>query len=925
MDGSGTLPRRAARAAGAVLLLTLLLTGLPAGSPPAAAAGEAVEVMGHGYGHGRGLGQWGALGYAVDAGWSAAQILDHYYGGTVPGNVGNPLVSVELRAHTGTAVSVAAERGLRTSADDGLPGGRVPHAALRVARVGAGRWQVFDGPGCAGPWTPRPAVTAAPDISVLPPSSTSDDHRDMLQVCEPGRSRWVRGSLRLVDADGTSHLVNRLRMQAYLRGVVPRESPASWADLGGGRGLQALAAQAVAARSYAAAEARAPWAGTCDTISCQVYGGHAIQEGGAFRVLEDRRSDLAVAATAGTVRLRGGAVARTEFSSSTGGWTAGGTFPAVPDAGDAYAPNPYHTWRTTIPASTVEAVYRRGALLGVDVTERNGLGADGGRVRSVRVRLTGGTVTVSGDDFRRAFGLRSNWFTVAESGPRDSKVEPAGGYRLGPDGDLTAFGAAAPATGDTGTTPGRARAVALGGRANRVGYVLDGFGGLHPFNGARAATGPTWPGWDIARDLVVRADGRSGYVLDGLGGVHPFGGAPAVSSPGFDGSADAARRLVLRPDGASGYVVRADGRVSPFGAAPPVRSSPLPAGRAAVGIVLGADGTSGQVVDDAGGFSPFGAGPLPVPLSAPLAGTVAVEGRPDGRSAYLVSSTGALAVAGGARAPTPPRAGAARDLALLDEPSGYVLDGYGGLAPFGGAPPARSGGYWPGQDVARRVALRPDGAGYVLDAFGGLHPFGTEATPAPATPAGGPYWPGFAVARDVVLLPGDGRAGYVLDAFGGVHAFGGAPSARTNGYWPGQDVARRLVLAPGGAGGYVLDRTGGLKRFAVGGAPMPPRLQGGPSWAGQDRARDVVLTGPTTGYVVDDRGGVYGVGGASGRGSWRSDGRPAVVGAGLGIRGWVVYADDEGGLHTAPEAAPATSPSARRPGWSIARDVAVVR
>jgi hypothetical protein len=50
-----------------------------------------------------------------------------------------------------------------------------------------------------------------------------------------------------------------------------------------------------------------------------------------------------------------------------------------------------------------------------------------------------------------------------------------------------------------------------------------------------------------------------------------------------------------------------------------------------------------------------------------------------------------------------------------------------------------------------------------------------------------------------------------------------------------------------------------------------------------------------------------------------------VVGAGLGIRGWVVYADDEGSLHTAPEAAPAASPSAQWPGWSIARDIATIR
>jgi len=165
----------------------------------------------------------------------------------------------------------------------------------------------------------------------------------------------------------------------------------------------------------------------------------------------------------------------------------------------------------------------------------------------------------------------------------------------------------------------------------------------------------------------------------------------------------------------------------------------------------------------------------------------------------------------------------------------------------------------------------------------------------------------------------------VLDAFGALHPFGGAPPARTNGYWPGQDVARRVVLASGGTGGYVLDRSGGLKRFAVGDAALPRGLSGTPYWSGQDRARDVVLTGATAGFVVDVRGGVYGFGGATGHGSWRSDGHPAVVGAGLGIRGWVVYADDEGGLHTAPEAAPAASPSSRWPGWSIARDIAVVR
>ena len=45
--------------------------------------------------------------------------------------------------------------------------------------------------------------------------------------------------------------VNLVRSEEMLRGIVPRESPASWGDLAGGAGMNSLRAQAVAARSYA--------------------------------------------------------------------------------------------------------------------------------------------------------------------------------------------------------------------------------------------------------------------------------------------------------------------------------------------------------------------------------------------------------------------------------------------------------------------------------------------------------------------------------------------------------------------------------------------------------------------------------------------------------------------------------------------------
>src|SRR5207244_3658755 len=124
---------------------------------------------------------------------------------------------------------------------------------------------------------------------------------------------------------------------------VPLESPASWGGLGGGAGMHALRAQAVAARSYAAAEARWPYAKTCDTASCQMYGGVTVQGSAGVSSVEQAPTDAAVAQTAGEVRQFGnGQVARTEFSSSTGGWSAGGTFPAVPDEGDTRSPR--HTW-----------------------------------------------------------------------------------------------------------------------------------------------------------------------------------------------------------------------------------------------------------------------------------------------------------------------------------------------------------------------------------------------------------------------------------------------------------------------------------------------------------------------------------------------------------------------------------------------------
>ena len=194
----------------------------------------------------------------------------------------------------------------------------------------------------------------------------------------------------------------------------------SWANAGGGRGLQALEAQAIAGRSYALSERLYSDAMTCDSV-CQTYQGAATRSaiGSTVVAVEHPLSDPAVSLTAGMVLLTAaGTPAHTMYAASTGGYTDSNPqlqFPAVPDDGDATSLNPYHDWTVTLSAAQIQAAYPSiGTFAGLTVLARNGLGDFGGRVTSIRVEGTAGTTTVTGEAFRSALGLRSNWF--ADSG-----------------------------------------------------------------------------------------------------------------------------------------------------------------------------------------------------------------------------------------------------------------------------------------------------------------------------------------------------------------------------------------------------------------------------------------------------------------------------------------------------------------------------
>ncbi|MBV9101209.1 MAG: C39 family peptidase [Candidatus Dormibacteraeota bacterium] len=406
--------------------------------------------------------------------------------------------------------------------------------------------------------------------------------------------------------------------------------------------------------------------------------------------------------------------------------------------------------------------------------------------------------------------------TVAASAPTQ------GGVVLDRYGGLRTFGGASLDTSGAGRWSWDiARAVTLAPSGG--GWTLDGWGGAHPFGGAPALTGlPYWYGWDIARALVVLPDGHSGYVLDGWGTIHQFGGAPALSGEPFWQGQDMARGLDVHldssgtPDG--GAVLDAAGGLHPFGTYPYSLTAPpsypgrdMYVGLHDVGGHVYAVGRFGIVTEVTTGGS-----------LAPDWSGYADSGADDGiRDVVLAGATG-----GGAQ-PVSFMARYAWQQATGPR-GGAVLDGYGGLHPFGGLSLDMAGAsYWPNWDIARSVALMPGGAGgWTLDAWGGIHPFGA----APAL-SGYPVWHGWDIARALVVNP-DGHSGYEMDAYGGLHPFGGAPQLNGAPYWSGWYIATGLVVHYDSAGtpdgGWTLDAWGGTHNF--GAAPAAPGPQ---YWAGR--------------------------------------------------------------------------------------------
>ncbi|MFM8651919.1 MAG: SpoIID/LytB domain-containing protein, partial [Acidimicrobiaceae bacterium] len=395
-----------------------------------------IIIYGRGFGHGRGLSQYGAYGWATVHGWSWEQILDFYYGGATGNSrsnleAPNQEMTTWLSAMNNKQTGVVSDSGTMRLLEDPDQGrrftsmvAREKSGAQRVYQVwGSGERKCLnesDSPEAAG----FTFIGEFNDTASFVTNSSQDPGAsalDTVGLCEPRSAsakqfRYYRGIVRAMNnSRNENRTINIARLDDYLRGVVPRESPASWGDTAGGAGMNALRAQAVAARSYSVTENRyAGLAKTCDTQDCQVYGGAALRTSvnASPTVLESANTDRAVAETTGVViRNPKGNVVRTEFSSSNGGRTAGGEFPALADEGDISANSSLMIWTRAFSAAQIVAKYPQVGVLTSVTTTNDGLGGDfGGYTLDVTIAGTSGSVKVSGWAFRTAFGLPAPWF-----------------------------------------------------------------------------------------------------------------------------------------------------------------------------------------------------------------------------------------------------------------------------------------------------------------------------------------------------------------------------------------------------------------------------------------------------------------------------------------------------------------------------------
>lgn len=265
---------------------------------------------------------------------------------------------------------------------------------------------------------------------------------------EPDASeKQTTKSIQITLYDTKNNTATKMDMEEYLKGVLAAEMPASF-------DLEALKAQAVAARSFAYGRIIGTYKskegvhdprGLCiDPTHCQAWISRtaAMKGWGIFFASRNwSRIERAVAETKGIIATYDGKVANTLFHSNSGGRTEnseevwdGVSVPYLRsvDSSDDKNSKDYKavvTVKTADLEEKIRAAYpdaglERSAVSGIKILDYT----TGGRVKTLKV----GNINMKGTEFRSLAGLRSAKFSIEKTGSDALKITTYGyGHGVG--------------------------------------------------------------------------------------------------------------------------------------------------------------------------------------------------------------------------------------------------------------------------------------------------------------------------------------------------------------------------------------------------------------------------------------------------------------------------------------------------------------
>ncbi len=218
--------------------------------------------------------------------------------------------------------------------------------------------------------------------------------------------RWYRGRTRLIRQGGSLTAINHVDLEDYLYSVVGAEAISTWP-------IEALKAQAVAARSYALYKRNRESNGIYDvdtTVGTQVYKGLDS---------EYTTTHEAVNSTLGQVMTYQNQVILAAFHSASGGhtenvedvWTS--PLPYLRAVVDYDQQSPVFEWNQVFPVSKISSLVGRVGRIRAMQPEKM---TPYGRVVTMKAIGDRGTAIITGKKLRKALDLRSTLFRISTDG-----------------------------------------------------------------------------------------------------------------------------------------------------------------------------------------------------------------------------------------------------------------------------------------------------------------------------------------------------------------------------------------------------------------------------------------------------------------------------------------------------------------------------